>query len=55
MSDHEGLESNVAAWVLGALDRGEAEEVQAHVEGCASCRETAARSAASGDGVAPRG
>jgi anti-sigma-K factor RskA len=43
MSDHEGLESNVAAWVLGALDRGEAEEVQAHVEGCASCRETAAR------------
>ena len=43
MSDHEELESNVAAWVLGALDRGEAEEVQAHVEGCASCRETAAR------------
>ena len=43
MSDHEGLESNVAAWVLGALDRGEAEEVQAHVEGCASCRETVAR------------
>ena len=43
MSDHEELESNVAAWVLGALDRGEAEEVQAHVEGCASCRETVAR------------
>src|SRR5260370_16517862 len=43
MSDHEELESNVAAWVLGALDREEAEVVQAHVEGCASCRETAAR------------
>src|ERR1700681_4896919 len=43
MSDHEELESNVAAWVLGALDRQEAEVVQAHVEGCASCRETAAR------------
>jgi anti-sigma-K factor RskA len=43
MSDHEELESNVAAWVLGALDRDEAEVVQAHVEGCASCRETAAR------------
>jgi len=43
MSDHEELESNVAAWVLGALDHDEAEVVQAHVEGCASCRETAAR------------
>jgi anti-sigma-K factor RskA len=43
MSDHEELESNVAAWVLGALDREEAEVVEAHVEGCASCRETAAR------------
>ncbi len=43
MSDHEELESNLAAWVMGALDREEAEEVQAHVEGCASCRETLAR------------
>ena len=43
MSDHEELESNVAAWVLGALDREEAEVVHAHVEGCASCRETTAR------------
>jgi anti-sigma-K factor RskA len=43
MSDHEELESNLAAWVLGALDREEAEVVQAHVEGCASCRETVAR------------
>jgi anti-sigma-K factor RskA len=43
MSDHEELESNVAAWVLGALDREESDAVQAHVEGCAACRETAAR------------
>jgi anti-sigma-K factor RskA len=43
MSDHEGLESNLAAWVLGALDPEEAEALQAHVEGCASCRETVAR------------
>jgi anti-sigma-K factor RskA len=43
MSDHEELESNLAAWVLGALDSAEAEMVVAHVEGCASCRETVAR------------
>jgi anti-sigma-K factor RskA len=43
MSDHEELESNLAAWVLGALDPAEAEVVVAHVEGCASCRETVAR------------
>ncbi len=43
MSDHEELESNLAAWVMGALDREEADAVQAHVEGCASCRETVAR------------
>jgi anti-sigma-K factor RskA len=43
MSDHEELESNLAAWVLGALDTEEAEVVAAHVEGCASCRETVAR------------
>lgn len=43
MSDHEELESNVAAWVLGSLDREQAEVVQAHVEGCAACRETATR------------
>lgn len=43
MSDHEELESNLAAWVLGALDPEEAEVLQAHVEGCASCRETVAR------------
>ena len=43
MSDHEELESNLAAWVLGALDPEEAEVLRAHVEGCASCRETMAR------------
>jgi len=43
MSEHEELESDLAAWVLGALDAGEAEVVQAHVEGCASCKETVTR------------
>jgi anti-sigma-K factor RskA len=43
MSDHEEVESAVAAWVLGALDPAEAEGVRVHVEGCASCREAAAR------------
>lgn len=37
------MESSVAAWVLGALDADEAESVRLHVEGCASCREVAAR------------
>src|SRR6266404_1425610 len=43
MSDHEELESTVAAWVLGALDPGEAESMRVHVEGCATCSQTAAR------------
>ena len=43
MSDHEELESSVAAWVLGALDAEEAETVRVHVEGCAGCREVADR------------
>jgi len=46
MSDdlrHEELEAMVAPWVLDALDPAEGEAVRAHVEGCASCREVAAR------------
>ncbi|HWO90963.1 MAG TPA: anti-sigma factor [Methylomirabilota bacterium] len=43
MSDHEELEGTVAAWVLGALDADEAESMRVHVEGCATCRQTAAR------------
>ena len=43
MSDHEDLESSVAAWVLGALDPDEAETIRAHVEGCATCREVSGR------------
>ena len=42
MSDHEELESSVAAWVLGALDGDEAETVRSHAEGCPTCREVAA-------------
>ncbi len=43
MSDHEELESSVAAWVLGALDGDEAERMRVHAEGCATCSQTAAR------------
>src|SRR5258708_2515119 len=43
MSDHEELEGTVAAWVLGALDADEAESMRVHVEGCATCRQAAAR------------
>jgi len=43
MSDHEEMESSVAAWVLGALDADEAETVRSHAEGCPTCREVAAR------------
>src|SRR5256885_9664566 len=43
MSDHEELESSVAAWVLGALDADEAASVRVHVERCASCRQVAGR------------
>jgi len=43
MSDHDELESTIAAWVLGALDADEAESMRVHVDGCATCRLTAAR------------
>jgi len=43
MSDHEELESSVAAWVLGAMEPDEAETMRADVEGCPTCREVADR------------
>ena len=43
MSDHEELESSVAAWVLGALDPDEARAIGSHVEGCPICHEVAGR------------
>jgi len=43
VSDHEELESSVAAWVLGALEADEAASIRVHVEGCATCQQTAAR------------
>src|SRR5260370_36224563 len=43
MSDEEGVGGTVAAWVLGALDANEAESIRVHVEGCATCRQTAVR------------
>jgi anti-sigma-K factor RskA len=43
MSEHEEFEASVAAWVLGALDADEAEELRIHIEGCTSCRQAASR------------
>ena len=43
MSEHDELESLVAAWVLNALEPGEINGVRAHVETCPICRETASR------------
>ena len=43
MSDHQELESLVAAWVLGAVEPDEVGTVRTHIEGCAICRETASR------------
>jgi anti-sigma-K factor RskA len=42
-SDHELIEDSVAAYLLGAAEPAEAETVRAHLEGCASCRQLAAR------------
>ena len=43
MSDHEELESSIAAWVLGAIEGPDADGVRAHIDGCASCGATATR------------
>ena len=43
MSEHEELESAVAAWVLGALEADEADVVRTHIDACPICRETALR------------
>jgi anti-sigma-K factor RskA len=43
MSDHEELESLVAAWVLGAVEADETNAVRTHIEGCAICREATSR------------
>jgi anti-sigma-K factor RskA len=43
MSDHEEIENMIAAWVLGATDPEESEEIARHVDGCDTCRATAAR------------
>jgi len=43
MSDHEEMENMIAAWVLGATDPEESKEIARHVDGCDTCRATAAR------------
>ncbi len=43
MTDHPELENTVAAFVLGAAEEDEMEEVRVHLAGCAECRMLAAR------------
>jgi anti-sigma-K factor RskA len=43
MSEHEELESLIAAWVLGAVEADEVDVVRTHIEGCPTCREMALR------------
>ena len=43
MSEHEELESSVAAWVLGAVEADEVDMIRTHIEACPTCRETTLR------------
>ena len=43
MPEHEDMQDSVAAWVLGAVDAPDADEIRVHVEGCTGCREMVAR------------
>ena len=38
-TNHEGLEEEIAAYVLGALEPEDAAELERHAEGCECCRE----------------
>jgi anti-sigma-K factor RskA len=42
-AEHEELENSIAAYVLGSADPEDQDRLQAHLEGCASCRELAGR------------
>jgi anti-sigma-K factor RskA/putative zinc finger protein len=52
MSEHEEMESEIAAWVLGATDPDEAKRIASHVQGCPICRATATRLGWVSDGLA---
>ncbi|MGH7904149.1 MAG: anti-sigma factor [Candidatus Dormibacteraceae bacterium] len=43
MSEHDEIESSIAAYVLAAAEPEEADEVRRHLASCASCRRLAAR------------
>ena len=43
MPEHDELRESLPAWLLGALDPGEADRVQRHVQDCAECQADAAR------------
>jgi anti-sigma-K factor RskA len=42
MSDHQGIRDLLPGYALGCLDAEEAKSVQAHLTGCAPCRQTLA-------------
>ena len=43
MTEHDELESSVAAWVLGAVEADEVDTLRTHIEACPTCRETVRR------------
>lgn len=43
ISDHDEIESSIAAYLLGAVDREEAEILRAHLEGCPLCQDIVRR------------
>ena len=43
MTEHQDLENSVAAFVLGASEPEEADELREHIRACASCRQLAGR------------
>src|SRR5215468_3060218 len=42
-TEHNELESGIAAYVLGSADAEEYDRLRAHIEGCARCRALAVR------------
>jgi anti-sigma-K factor RskA len=42
-AEHEELENSIAAYMLGSADPEDRDLLEAHLEGCSSCRELAAR------------
>ena len=43
LAEHEELENSVAAYLLGSLELEEQDQMEAHLRGCASCRQLLGR------------